>query len=179
MYGMVNQAVKEMVIKTFDESTWLEICEKANLKEHSFDSFTQYDDSITTDLVGIICEKSGMEPAALLEAFGRFWVSFAQESEYKSILEGFATSPIDLIESLDSLHTRLELTFDNLMAPSFWISGKTDTSVIVHYKSRRNLGLESFVVGLIKGIFNMFDQECTVEIIEPQNNESAVFRVRF
>ena len=179
MYGMINQAIKEMVIEVFDEFTWSSICEKVELKEKNFDSFFQYDDAITTKLIGEICRKSGMESAVLLESFGMYWIKYAQKSEYSSILDGLASSPLELIDALDSLHTRLEITFDNLSAPSFWTSNKTETSVDVYYKSKRKLGLEPFVVGLLKGIFNLFNEKCEVKILQLQANEIAIFRVNF
>jgi hypothetical protein len=177
MYGLVNEAVKQMVVDSFGVEKWNEVCTELNLEEPNFMPFEQYEDSLTGDLVGKICEKFSFEAPVLLEEFGKYWVTYARNSEYSSILNSFATSPIDLIKSLDSLHTRLELTFDELRPPSFWVTEKDDKKIWVHYQSHRDMPLEFFVIGLIKGIFLMFDQECSVSIIPSENGEKAVFEV--
>jgi hypothetical protein len=179
MYGLVNDAVKNMVIDSFGVEKWNEICDELELDSHNFIPFEQYDDSLTSDLVGIICKKFSFEAPNLLEEFGKYWVEYAKKSEYSSILDSFATSPIELIKSLDSLHTRLELTFDQLKPPSFWITNESEHKIWVHYQTHRDMPLQYFVIGLIKGIFLMFDQECTVEIIPSSKDEKAVFEVRF
>ena len=179
MYGLINDAIKQMVIETFDQEKWVEISREAEIKETSFRPFEQYDDEITEKLVSVISEKISMEAPLLLEKFGEYWVNYAKDSEYSSILNAFATSPVELIKSLDSLHTRLEITFEQLKAPSFYVTTVSDKEILVHYSTERELPLKYFVVGLIKGIFNMFDQTCQVDIIEPKNNETAVFKVVF
>lgn len=78
----------------------------------------------------------------------------------------FTQSPIQLINSLDTLHSRLELVFDNLKAPSFWIEDRTEEYVILCYKSERKLSLEHFVKGLLLGIFDIFDECASVEILD-------------
>lgn len=179
MYGMVNQAIKSMVTEKLGKEAWEEICKKRGLDPAGFSSFDQYDDQITADLVGLVCEKTQLAPASILEDFGKYWISYAKKSEYKSILTAFASSPVELIESLDALHSRLQLSFENLKAPSFWVTHISKNEVLVHYKSQRNMGLEPFVVGLLKGVFDMYNQTCQVEMEKPEKGESAVFRVNF
>jgi len=179
MYGLINEAIKQMVIDTFDQEKWVEVSREAEIKETRFRPFEQYDDEITAKLVTVISEKISMEAPLLLEEFGKYWVNYAKDSEYSSILNAFATSPVELIKSLDSLHTRLEITFEQLKAPSFYVTTVSDKEILVHYSTERELPLKYFVVGLIKGIFHMFEQTCQINMIEPKNNETAVFKVVF
>jgi hypothetical protein len=179
MYGMVNQAIKEMVLEKFDETTWDFICQRANLKLKSFAPFEQYDDAITGNLVSIISDIAKMNPTDLLEAFGEYWILYAHRSEYSSILESFATSPVELIESLDNLHSRLELMFTNLKAPSFWVEHSADREILVHYTTVRDMPLEFFVVGLLKGIFRLFKQDCKVTMLPAPEGEKGLFKVNF
>jgi hypothetical protein len=179
MYGMVNEAIRSMVIETFDIEFWDEVCTELDLEFKTFKSFEQYDDKVTGDLVGVISKRADLEPVKLLEEFGKYWIKYAQESEYSSILETFSTSPLELLKSLDNLHTRLQLTFDDLDAPSFSVTEISDNEINVHYSSERELPLEFFVIGLIHGIFDMFNQSCQVEIIPALNGEKGVFKVIF
>jgi hypothetical protein len=179
MYGMVNEAIRSMVVEKFNISIWEEITNEIGLSYKAFKPFEQYEDSVMGDLVAVISKKVKMEPVKLLELFGRYWINYARNSEYSSILDTFATSPIELIESLDGLHTRLQITFEDLKAPSFWVTHINDNEVHVHYRSERELPLEYFVIGLIHGIFDIFDKTCEVKIIPSPADEKAVFQVNF
>ena len=179
MYGMVNQAIKMMVIETVNKDAWDNVCNDLNIDTKDFDSFEQFPDSLTLDLVGAICEKLKIDAPKLLESFGEYWIQFAQRSEYKTILVSFGETPLELINSLDSLHSRLELTFDNLDPPSFHTTEVSENEIIVHYNSNREMPLEYFVLGLLKGIFNMFEQKCNIKILEDSGEDKARFNVTF
>lgn len=179
MYGMVNQAIRSMVLENLGTEVWEEICDQEKLDPTGFCSFNQYEDKLTANLVGHVSAKLKKRPEEVLEAFGIYWIEYAKKSEYQSILMGFASNPIELIESLDSLHSRLQLSFENLKAPSFYVTDKKENSILVHYKSQRKMGLEHFVVGLIKGMFGLFDQKCQVEILPNATKDAAVFKVLF
>jgi len=178
MYGMVNQAVKEMVQEVLGQDAWTQICESLKMDHEDFELFEQFDDQITLNLVGEICKKSKMDPKDLLEAFGQYWIKFAQKSDYSAILSTFATSPFELIYSLNNLHDRLELTFTNLNAPSFEVVNEQDNTLTVNYYSnRKDMPLEFFVKGLFMGIFQMFNKNCRVEIIPTLGNAKATFLI--
>ena len=176
MYGMVNQAIKEMVQEVLGPDSWQEVCQNINRNSDDFELFNQFDDQITLDLVTQICKTSGMRPEKLLEAFGVYWIKFAQNSDYSAILSTFATSAFDLIHSLNNLHERLELTFSNLKAPAFEVIEHNDKMMKVNYYSdRAHMPLEFFVKGLFIGIFKMFNQECKVEMIATLGSAKATF----
>jgi hypothetical protein len=177
MYGLVNQAIKSMVLEHVDEKIWRNICLELKISSDDFESFVQYPDEMTLQLVLKISATLNMPPPVLLEEFGKFFVKYARNSEYQSILEAFGKSPVELIESLDNLHARLGLLFDNLRPPSFWVDRVSEKEILVHYSSQRQMPLEPFVVGLIKGIFHMFNQTCSVEIITGTGKEKALFKV--
>ena len=179
MYGMVNQAIKSMIIEKMGSPSWEEICTKANLEPSGFASFTQYEDKVTADLVRLVCEKTNQKSEVVLESFGLYWIEYAKKSDYSSMLTAFASNPLELIESLDALHSRLQLSFENLKSPSFWVTHINKNEILVHYKSQRDMGLEYFVVGLLKGIFNLYGQTCQVELLPPKNGESALFKLNF
>ncbi len=56
MYGLVNQAIEEFVLKNFDEATWENIKQKANYLQPGFISMESYDDAVTYNLVGAASE---------------------------------------------------------------------------------------------------------------------------
>lgn len=180
MYGMVNEAIRSMIIETGGNEAWETIANIAKIKNvEGFASFEQYDDQVTLDLVANTSAHMNIEVTKLLESFGLYWVDYAKKSEYSSILEAAAKNPIDLLKNLNALHKRLELTFDNLNAPSFWVENLTENSLDLYYKSQRDMPLEFFVIGLVKGIFKLYDATCDVEIASEKKDGVVVFNVRF
>jgi hypothetical protein len=166
MYGMVNKAIRTMIIELTSEKEWKEICDNIEYKEYDFEVFKQYEDSITLNLVLTISKKLKKEPPEILESFGEYWIEFAYKSDYKELLETFASSPNDLIKSLNNLHDRLELSFDELTPPSFDIVEETDSYITVNYYTNRDMPLEYFVKGLLQGIFKHFNQKCDVVMLD-------------
>lgn len=176
MYGMVNQAIKQMVTELLGQETWKNICKKIEISADDFEHFKQFDDKITLNLVVEICNVNNMQADVLLVEFGRYWIKFAQKSDYNSILSAFATSPFELINSLNNLHDRLELTFTNLNAPSFEIVEQNlNTLTVNYYSDRKEMPLEYFVKGLFIGIFEMFNESCNVDIIETLGDAKATY----
>jgi len=177
MYGMINEAIRVMVIDTFNLEFWEEVCLSVGHEQKVFENTKQYDDELTLKLVTSISSKGNIPQNDLLIAFGKFWIKYAKNSEYSSILDSFSDSPRDLIESIDNLHLKLEMIFDKLKAPKFWISNKKEGEYIIHYLSERKMGLEYFVMGLIEGIFDLYGQKSNINFVEPQNGETAVYKV--
>ncbi len=181
MYGLINKAFKTMIIEDKGDEAWVAVCKSLNSEPLDFNDFEQYDDKVTLDAILAYSKLTGEGAEVILESFGKFWVHYTQESEYQTILHSFASGPVELIESLDALHSRLELTFDNLTAPSFWTERESENKVLVYYSTSRELPLQFFVVGLLKGIFKMFDKPCKIEIVEDLKGVtcSFAFRVTF
>lgn len=179
MYGIINDAIRDMVSTTMGTDVWKELSVGVGLKNPSFNSLEAYDDSITVDLVNAIAEKTKRSAPEILRAFGKYWVEYARKSEYSSILEVYGDGPVELLESLDHLHTRLKVSFGALNPPAFWVTHISENEIIVHYQSDRDMPLEFFVQGLIEGIFNCYNQSCEVEIISATGNEKAAFKVNF
>lgn len=178
MYGMVNQAVKEMVLTNMGDSTWNEICKSLDIPTDDFKLFDQFDDSVTLGIVQNICRLTNSSPEDILENFGIFWIEYARKSDYEVILNAFATSPFDLINSLNALHERLELSFTNLNAPSFEIVSQEDKTMTVNYYSNRDLPLKYFVKGLFMGIFKMFDSACHIEFVDVLGDAKATLLIK-
>lgn len=178
MYGMVNQAVKEMVLGSLGAEQWENICKHLNISTEDFSPFLQFDDSVTLGIVENVCNVTQMPAELILENFGVFWIEYARKSDYQIILNTFATSPYELINSLNALHERLELSFTDLNAPSFETIEQNDSSITVNYYSNRDLPLKFFVKGLFIGIFKMFNKNCEVTLLETLGDAKATFLIK-
>ena len=74
MYGMVNRAIEEMVVKNHGEKIWEDIKQKAGVDVEVFVSSEGYSDDVTYGLVGAASEVLQIPAEQILEAFGVYWV---------------------------------------------------------------------------------------------------------
>src|SRR5215218_5594687 len=114
MYGLVNKAVVDLVVNKFGEDTWVKIKNKAGVDHDLFVSMDAYPDDITYRLVGAASEVLGIPPAAVLEAFGEWWVLYTAQEGYGPMLDASGKTLREFLENLDALHARVALTMPAL-----------------------------------------------------------------
>jgi hypothetical protein len=49
MYGLINKAVRELIVVEFGSETWDRVRERAQVGEEDFVSMKQYDDAVTSE----------------------------------------------------------------------------------------------------------------------------------
>ena len=177
MYGLVNRAVEGLVTEKFGVDAWQRICARAGLDDPQFVAMEAYDDAVTYGLVGAAAAELGLEPAAVLEAFGDYWTTYTIEEGYGDLLTMMGSSLDEFLDNLDSMHALIAGTMPKLMPPSFEREAKDDGSSILHYRSERE-GLAPMVLGLLKGLARRFSVTITVEQLESDAPGHARFLVR-
>jgi hypothetical protein len=176
MYGLVNKAVRQMVIEGHGEETWHRIRTLAGVSQDHFVSLDPYPDEITYNLVGAACKTLGAEPAQLLKAFGEYWVEFAWTGEYRHMLSASGKTFATFVGNLDQLHSRLHATFREFQPPSFRVEKLEESQLTLHYYSHR-AGLLPFVGGLLEGVGRRLGVQVSVEFLpRPQgaDHESMI-----
>jgi hypothetical protein len=161
MYGMVNKAVRGFVLKNFDEATWKRIHTTAGV-DADFIAMQSYDDDVTYNLVGAANEELNLEVHAILEGFGRYWVSDIATASYAELMKKTGTGFIDFVKNLDHLHERIRTTFPNYRPPSFRVKELQSNQIQVDYYSHRE-GLLPFVEGLFHGLADHYNETITFE----------------
>uniref|UniRef100_A0A8C5S683 guanylate cyclase n=1 Tax=Laticauda laticaudata TaxID=8630 RepID=A0A8C5S683_LATLA len=110
-----------------------------------------------------------MPEEAVLKLFGQYFFNFCKTSGYDKMLRTLGGNLMEFIENLDSLHSYLALSYQEMNAPSFRVERK-DERVLLHYYSDRK-GLCHIVPGIIEAVArDFFDCEVSLEILE-QNIE--------
>lgn len=170
MYGMLNRAIKDLVLQRHGAEAWTLVREKAGVEDDLFLSMEQYPDELTYRLVGAASEVLGASPDAILEAFGEYWITYTAEAGYGEILRAAGRSLEEMLGNLDQLHTRVRLGMPHLRPPSFRVTKTDDGALILHYSSTRP-GLAPCVVGLVKGLAKRFGEEVTVEHLSHRSGE--------
>jgi hypothetical protein len=165
MYGMVNKAVKDLVVSHFGVEKWLAIKDKAGVEEDVFLSNEGYPDELTYDLVAAASEVLGVPPRDILIAFGEYWVLHTARQGYGNMLEANGRNLPEFLVNLPSLHTRVAMIFPDLQPPRFFCAEVSAASLRLHYESHRP-GLTDFVVGLLRGLGKMFNTPVGIHPIE-------------
>ncbi len=177
MYGMVNEAVKGLVLSGFGEEAWEKIHTQANSPD-SFVSLDTYDDSITYNLVGAASEVLQIEGETILQEFGKYWVAEVATVHYAELMSQTGDGIARFLDNLDAMHQRMKSMFPNYQPPSFRVLPLAESGVFqVDYYSKRE-GLLPFVVGLFKGLAIHFDESLEIEHVPDDSHPLPCKRMK-
>lgn len=178
MYGMINQAVKHLVVERFGANTWGKIRAAAGVEDDAFLAMEQYPDELTYRLVQVSSEILEIPATEVLEAFGAHWIEYTSEAGYGELLDGAGANLEECLHNLDQLHTRVRLGMPHLAPPSFEVENDGGGVFLLHYFSHRE-GLAHLVVGLVRGLAERLGEQIEIEQIESRANgdENDTFRI--
>jgi len=152
MYGLINMAIKQLVIDHYGSEGWQEVKTRASVKEEYFELLTVYDDSITYNLVKGASEVTGKTPGEVLQLFGKYWVTYASQAGYEPLLKLFGPNFKDCLVNLNRMHEHMGAMMPGLIPPEFEISKEiSNTEFELIYKSQRS-GLGPMVTGLLEAL---------------------------
>lgn len=180
MYGMVNQAVRDLATTLGGDPLWQQIRERAGVDVEVFVAMEPYDDAVTYRLVEAASAILGMSPDEVLEAFGVHWVAYTGQVGYGPLFTAMGATLPEFLRNLDAMHTRIALSMAALQPPSFTSEELADGRLRVRYWSQRD-GLSPMVRGLLKGLGPLFGLDVEVEDAPDrrEGGEQAVFLVSY
>lgn len=168
MYGIVNKAIEELITENFGEEKWEAIKEKSGVDIDYFISNEPYDDDITYKLAGAASEVMGITVDQVLIAFGEWWVMRTVKEKYGGLVDAGGNSLKEFLINLPMFHNRVMMIYPKLTPPEFKVSDLTETSMHLHYFSKR-AGLKEFVRGLLQGLSKSYNTHLDIELIESRD----------
>ena len=168
MYGLVNKAIKDLIVDNHGVEKWNEICVLSDFYDFEFMGFNTYPDQLTFELVKNASKVLNTDSSVLLEAFGEYWILYTANEGYGELLDITGSTLPDFLGNLDMLHNHISNVMPKLIAPHFSTRNETSNSVELIYRSER-LGLIPMLHGLIKGLGKRFNLTVTVKQIEFAN----------
>ena len=180
MYGMINNALQQMIVAGYGDDQWHKIRLASGVDTDGFVSMHSYPDQLTYDIVGQAASILSVPTTVLLEQVGEYWIIHTAQAGYGDILNMAGDNLVDFIKNLNSMHSRLVHIFPSMVIPSFEISDVKDDSMILHYSSTRQ-GLEYMVVGLIRGLAKKFKLHCDIRMTDaaPVEGTSQKFEIKW
>lgn len=140
---------------------WTRVCRKCGAEEFFFIAFEQYPDELTSSIAGAAASEMGISVDLLLEQVGEYWSQFTVQEGYGHLLDLVGTDFDSVVSRVDELHARLMVTMPELRPPSFHYNKREDGTIVIQYSSHRR-GLDSLVVGLLRGLARYFGQTAVV-----------------
>ena len=177
MYGMVNQAIKDLVLNKFGNEAWVNICQRANIPQEDFVFMQYYPDKLTYDLVGSASAQLGVPPEVILREFGKYWVLYTAKEGYGAMMDLFGSDFKSCLKNLNNLHARMGMTMPHLTPPRFTFREENELLYIVSYFSKR-AGLCPMVIGLLEGLAAKYKVNATIELLESNDqSEEKKFKI--
>lgn len=180
MYGLVNQAIRDMILQNHGEEVWTRVRQRAELQVDTFEGMEPYPDDLTHRLVKAVSVELATPPHAVLRAMGEFWVKCTAAAGYGPLMEMAGSSLPEFLHNLDDLHARVGVNFPGLVPPSFDAEDQDEGTMHLHYHSKRQ-GLAPMVIGLVEGLGDRFETPVDVEQLacRSQGDDHDVFEVRY
>jgi len=178
MYGLVNKAIKDLVVNNFGADKWIEICRLSNFSDEDFIAMSPYPDQLTYSLVGSASKVLGVDANIILEKFGEHWILYTASEGYGDLMNLSGSTYEEFLTNMDMLHNRLSGVMPSLTPPKFTTRNITTNSLELEYWSNRE-GLVPMVLGMLRGLGKRFNKDCTVEHIQEKQSpdQCHVFRV--
>lgn len=159
MKGVIADCLKKLVIDKFGKEKWETSLEAAGLPANSIFLVAQdIPDTKFFELVGSVCKILGITLEQAAEAFGDYWVNEYAPKIYKVYFN--KESARDFLLNTDYVHATVTKNLSNAKPPRFSYEWEGDNTLIMHYKSERNL--IDFVIGIIKGVGKYYNENLSV-----------------
>ncbi len=167
MKGTITACLMELVERKFGKDKWADILDDAGLTEQASSfrmSPLDIPDEQVAKLFSSTCNQLGMTAEQAAGAFGEYWCCSYAPEVYALIYKHFKSAR-EMILGMDKVHVDMTATIPNAHPPRFdyvWVAPDT---LLVEYKSKRNL--VDLYVGLARGVGKYFKEELTVTKISP------------
>lgn len=177
MYGLVNQAIKDLVVTKFGDESWENICVNAQIPPDDFAAMQYYPDALTYGLVGAASKELGLAGETILAEFGKHWVLYTAKEGYGPMMDLFGGDFKTCLMNLNNLHARMGMTMPQLTPPRFVFKEESPTVYLVQYHSAR-AGLSPMVSGLLEGLAARHGVRIKVTFYEdPAASGAKTFRI--
>lgn len=161
MYGLVNQAIRDLIIKNYGESKWEQICTILKISPEEFIPIQSYPDELTFDILKTSSELLNISNERLLNELGDYWITFTADEGYGDLMAMFGRDFRSCLNNLNRMHSHIGAMMPELNPPRFIINELGPNKILVHYYSIRE-GLAPMVIGLLHGLARKFGNKIQI-----------------
>lgn len=160
MKGTIIKCLQELVVSRFGKENWKQICELSGFdRAGEIPIILNVEDSIALELLTNTCSVLNLSLEQAADAFGDYWCNDYAPRIYASVYQNFKNAR-QFVLGMDQVHLGLTRTLENAHPPRFDYEAVGDDTLIVTYKSQRNL--VDIFVGLARGLGRYFGEDLRV-----------------
>ena len=149
-----------MVQKEFGKEKWESVLKKAGIeREPMITPISDVDDQTCMKVINSVYKVLNISLTQAADVFGDYWVNVYVRRIYYSYYED-CKSAKEFLLKMDSIHTSMTKAMSNAHPPRFEYEWKDDKTLIMKYKSQRNL-IDIFV-GLVNGVGKFYKEDLKV-----------------
>ncbi len=180
MYGIVTNAIGDLIVANFGPDKWEAVQEKAGIEADFLVSTESYPDELSYRLIHAACEVLDCRAEDFLIQFGEHWVLETGARYYGPLLMSGGTTFKDFLLNLPHFHTRVLLLYPRLKPPEFACTDVTGNSLRLHYFTTRP-GLTNFMVGLLRGLGKLHKIPVTIVVAAAKDRgaDHDIFEIRW
>lgn len=155
MYGLLHEALREVVIAHAGEDAWTGVALRAGSPSTVFIMMRPYPDALLYSLLDESSRTLRLDRDTLLERVGEQWALKVGPRAFGDLFDMCGGSFRAFLDNLQSLHTRMQLACPHLRPPQLAVEELGPAAARITYLSERE-GLAPLVVGLLKGLAARF-----------------------
>ncbi|MGO9484167.1 MAG: heme NO-binding domain-containing protein [Rhodomicrobium sp.] len=167
MKGTITVCLIELVENKFGKDKWAAIIEDAGLAaQASSFRMAPYDipDEQVLKLIASTCKVLRITAQQAADAFGEYWCCTYAPRVYAPFYKRFKSAR-EMILGMDKVHVDMTATIPNAQPPRFNYVWENPNTLVVEYKSKRNL--IDIYAGLVRGVGRYFKEKLTVTKLSP------------
>ena len=173
MHGLMNRAIQCFVRDTYGAEAWRDVAGRVDLGPHGFEAMLEYDDAITWEVLGQVCERLSKPEDAVLEDLGTYLVSNPNVEALRRLLRFGGVDFVDFLHSLDELADRARLAVPDLALPPIELEAPSDERFRLRVRSGRP-GFGHVLVGVLRAMADDYGALAIIEREEVSGGEEVV-----
>lgn len=178
MYGMVNNAIKNLILENYGEKTWQEIKNDSGVDEEIFISMKSNPDEPTYNMAISATKILDIELDPLLVLIGEYWITHTAREGYKEMLDMFGNNLEEFLQNLNHLHSRVQSVMPDLNPPTFHCEIGDQGIIVLHYYTERP-HLAPMVTGILQGLSKRFKEPAEIsQVAFKGEHDHDIFEIR-
>ncbi len=160
MKGAIANCMAKLVIDKRGIDIWEKVLENAGLdKNTKFLVIQDIDDNTVMKVINSVCTVLNKSFQKTANAFGIYWMNYYAPKLYPIYFENPKTAKEFLLR-MNEVHNQITKNIKNASPPSFEYEQPDEKTLIITYKSKRDLMI--FFIALIQGVGKYFNENLTI-----------------
>jgi hypothetical protein len=170
MKGVIMACLSQLVAEKFGQEKLAEIMQACGMDPHKIFMATEdVPEETAMKMLQSTCEALHITLQQAADAFGEYWVNVYAPKIY-GIYYKNVDNARDFLTRMDEVHVRTTKSMENATPPRFDYDWEDEDTLIITYKSPRNL--IDICIGLVKGVGKYYQEN--LEVTKLSNDKIKV-----